>query len=200
MFLPFARQAFSLVELLVVLVILVAVAGLLVPLLTGIRISDASGQRAKSPEQITTEASMRHVLEAVMGSPQGQGYYSDMGALPDAVADLFVRPADADAFDPVVGLGWRGPYLLQQTGQYDGRFGPQYGASGTPTVVDGWGRPLVVQWPTVGTDTERKLYVRLVSAGPDGLLQTRADVLYPDPATDRGDDLVLFFRRADVEP
>jgi hypothetical protein len=59
---------------------------------------------------------------------------------------------------------------------------------------------MVIQWPAVGTDAERKLYVRLVSAGPDGLLQTRADVLYPDPATDRGDDLVLFFRRADVQP
>jgi prepilin-type N-terminal cleavage/methylation domain-containing protein len=76
------RPAFTIVELLVVLVILAAVAGLLVPLLTGIRVSDASGQKAKSAEQIATETSMRHVLEAVMGSPQGQGYYSDMGALP----------------------------------------------------------------------------------------------------------------------
>ena len=109
--------------------------------------------------------------------------------VPLTLKDLLVQPNDpfgnpVATFNPVTRLGWRGPYLQQATGAFsanlDSSFYPNgftpllglynYGSLGDPAFVDGWGNPIVLQWPQtqLASDTVDVLaqYVRLVSAGP----------------------------------
>lgn len=110
------------------------------------------------------------------------------------LAFLFVNPltnGTAPTYDPVSGRGWRGPYLLISAGRYPGMdpdssavargFTTEYGVpnsspgagDGDPTVLDGWGHPVVIQGSTLSD-------ARLVSAGPDGnLLETSDNLSLP---------------------
>lgn len=106
-----------------------------------------------------------------------------------------------------------------------------YGFVGEPAAFDPWGNPYVLQIPppqafaavTNTADTVRFRYARLVSAGPDGVLDTPC--FLPNPTNEhatawdararrlirqagridgtnvvaRGDDLVLFLARGDVD-
>jgi len=106
-----------------------------------------------------------------------------------------------------------------------------YGFPGEPAVMDPWGNPYVLQIPppqafpgasTNVSDEVRFKYARVVSAGPDGRLDTpcfsdnatnrwsttwneerrrksRQAGLYDGDASERGDDLVLFLSRNDVD-
>ncbi len=81
-----------------------------------------------------------------------------------------------------------------------------YGEPGDPTIGDPWGNPLVLQVPSSTaeptiTRTRSWRYARLVSAGPDGILQTPRDRLAGRNSAGveaRGDDIVLFLNRADI--
>lgn len=111
-------------------------------------------------------------------------------------------------FDPVTRQGWRGPYLLHEGGGFryfvdadrtePGNFTQLYGETDDPTILDGWGNPIVIQEPDADGDNvidfDEARRVRLVSAGPNGVIDTDPDDLL---ATDRGDDLVLFLRVAE---
>lgn len=109
-----------------------------------------------------------------------------------------------------------------------------YGFPGEPAVMDPWGNPYVLQipppqafWDRYDTNTNladevRFQYARVVSAGPDGRLDTPCFTVNGtndwrittwseeacrssrqagrvDGALNRGDDLVLFLRRSDVD-
>ena len=98
---------------------------------------------------------------------------------------------------------WQGPYVQQNGGTYavndTNGFTLLYGndtASSSsvtdPTVMDAWGRPIVIQVPTTGVGSEPGVnFVRLVSAGPDGVINTPENVAMPT-TTERGDDIILF--------
>jgi len=81
-----------------------------------------------------------------------------------------------------------------------------YGEAGDPAIGDSWGNPLVLQVPSSTAEpsmslTRRWRYARLVSAGPDGILQTPRNRLAGRDSAGveaRGDDLVLFLYRADT--
>lgn len=82
-----------------------------------------------------------------------------------------------------------------------------YGTAGDPAAADPWGNPMVLQVPgddafSTPTTAKRILYMRLVSAGPDGVLDTPLDrtagMLSDGTTSARGDDLVLFLNRTDV--
>ncbi len=170
------RGGFTLLELVVVVAILVALAAIVIPLY------DETGSDAQTT---ATTVSLQCVRDAIAGSAAGPGYVSDIGALPVTLKDLFIMPATALPFDPPTAHGWRGPYLSSPTIPYAvnvfSQFHRAYGQAGDPAPADAWGRPLVLQIPTAAlTAADQKTYARLVSAGPDGIIQTPADVLYPD--------------------
>jgi prepilin-type N-terminal cleavage/methylation domain-containing protein len=212
------HRGFTLIELVIVVGVLVVLAGLVLPSLQGTQDHSASG---------ATKSSMLAIREAIVGGGPGQpGYLSDVGSLPTHMRDLFVMPisvagaSTVRAFDPNTARGWRGPYLrLQDAGATyhiddPNGFTSVYGDKGDQVAVDGWGRPIILQAPTGLTDkNQRDQFTRLVSAGPDGQIDTLPKVLYPQPSPplahpddepqrspDRGDDLLLFLLRADVAP
>jgi len=96
-------------------------------------------------------------------------------------------------------------------------FTARYGTTNETALMDPWGNPYVVQFPDAshfaalrgrsGADREgnerwRWPYARVVSAGPNGVLETPADRCAgraaDGSAAARGDDIVLFLGRADV--
>jgi type II secretory pathway pseudopilin PulG len=199
------------VELLVVLVVMIAIAGLVVPLV---------GESQDLAQAQTTRASLERLRATILGSSPGDGYLADCRRLPRRLADLYVTPDDDAAylpaemwsFDASTGRGWRGPYLRDVSGRYavnpGAGFVAEYGAEGEPVALDGWGRPIVLQFPVTGEASPARylpgavaaVNARLISAGPDGVLQTPAGAVTPSElgAELRGDDVVLFLRVADL--
>jgi len=190
-----ARQdasGFTIIELVVVVAILAALAGLVVPML---------GASTNDSQYKATKVNLSHVRDVIMGSPELPGYNGDMGELPEIMADLLMKPATASDYNRNTRRGWRGPYINNSSGTYtldfSRGFTPAYGLAGDPAILDSWGNPLVIQKPLAGTDAEQSLFTRIVSAGPDGIINTPINLLYPE-LSDRGDDIVIFLRRADA--
>lgn len=102
-------------------------------------------------------------------------------------------------YSPTRRVGWRGPYLHFQGVELvldaSRGFSARLGAANPPTrrsPADGWGKPIVLQMPSeymglpigntavIRDDVDLSLFVasnsRLVSAGPDGILQTEINI------------------------
>lgn len=204
----------TLFELLLVMGILTILGTLVVPMV---------GDRLGQSREDATRQSLLRLREVIVDTYHGDmndvprrpdpfASESDRSDAPQLVY-LFVNPEkyeDGDAttrdydttFDPISRLGWRGPYLQHQGDGFvytvdEARgFGRRYGEPGDPAVLDGWGNPIVLQQPTDAgaTEYDRRQHTRLVSAGPDGVIDTDPDELFPE---ERGDDLVLFLWIAD---
>jgi len=133
---------------------------------------------------------------------------------PQRFGDANLVTLDTDpTYDPISRRGWNGPYMKHGGGRIhldrlDASFIPgginRYGVSGDPALLDGWGRPIVLQVPTnpgtLLTEPELRIawrHARLVSAGPSGILNTPPDVLMP-ALNARGDDFVLFLSVPDT--
>ena len=198
------RYGFSMAEIVLVLIVLVGLAAMVVPLLDEIQITTPTGE-TKTEKQIITEAAMRTIRDAIMGTPTKPGAWPDLGQRPDKflldpnllLADIsVVRSIDAsiNVYDPVRKSGWRGPYL-----------------TGKRELTDAWGNSFVIQIDFDGNgvvDSYEAKYARLVSSGQDGVLDTQVtDGYLPGDnvpvATEIdmhecGDDIVLFFRVADT--
>ena len=120
-------------------------------------------------------------------------------------APVFDAAPEPDLFlgwDALTRVGWNGPWLdatvatryaLDLPGEPRG-FKDRYGLAGDLAPIDGCGNPVVIQLPRA--DPTQKNDARLVSAGPDGVLQTPTDVNTPTLA-EKGDDLVLYLFRED---
>ena len=205
------QQGFTLLEAVVVLAVLAAVAGLVLVQVGTLRFSGAGQDR--TAEQIATVATLATVRDAILGTPGQPGLWQDLGQRSDrfplCIADLF-RPSTSlppalQVFDPVTRLGWRGNYLLPGSALYaihpSNGFTSDYGSDGDPGVSDAWGRPIILQVPkVVGVSLDDEvLNARLVSAGPDGVIITPSTKLTPSDLTsqDRGDDIILFLRVTD---
>jgi type II secretory pathway pseudopilin PulG len=187
--------AFSLLELVVVMAILTVLAGLVVLEI---------GNFQERASYATTTTTLNTVRDAINGTSAGQGYRQDMRSfattqptlsLPGTLASLYSPPSGAALYNPVTRLGWHGPYLSGDTGSFQTNVGTgfttNYGAASDPAPLDAWRNPIVIQIPSDPT------YARLVSAGPDGTIQTPLTVLDP-PKSMRGDDVVLFLLRPDL--
>jgi type II secretory pathway pseudopilin PulG len=223
-----ARQSgMTLLEITVVLLVLIALAGLVVPYI-GITSGMATCQ--------ATDATLQAVKQAIMGGAAGPGYYADtLGDYPKAsqantdtaynLKYLFEKGSWPD-YNPKTGVGWRGPYL-STGGLVSGTLHASFGTvfdPGTPAtdahvhvnittdtgaqVFDGWHRPIVLQIPYYDDDDEgphtadyHPENARLVSAGPgSGLASNEASIettIQSKDASNRGDDRVLFLNIAD---
>ncbi|MFT5300147.1 MAG: hypothetical protein ACI814_000921 [Mariniblastus sp.] len=202
------RDGLTLLELMVVLLILIVSAWILIPSFSNIEIVTPLGE-SQSPIKIATQATMNTVREAIAGE---YGVIETLShksnALPRKINDLVQEHApehmsesapELREYDPVNNIGWHGPYI-RPTGR---------STTGEPTVVDGWGNELELQidFDENGTvDQTESKYIRVVSAGPNGRIETPADKSNMKPGKDEtneltllecGDDLVLFLRYPD---
>ena len=188
-------SGFTLIEMLIVLLVLAAVAGAVIAL---------SGSTARDAQVQGTLATMAELRKVIVGSPEQPGYQDDTAALPATLTDLFVQPPPLAApaqpppyvgtYDPNTRRGWRGPYIMNPTGNYVVNaargFTTDYGQNG-PTMLDAWGQPIVLQVPVSDPTC-----ARLVSAGPDGIIQTPLATAMPTKGQ-CGDDIVMFLTHSD---
>jgi type II secretory pathway pseudopilin PulG len=220
------QSGMTLLEITVVLLVLIALAGLVVPYVGG------TGGAAMCK---ATDATLQAVKQAIMGGAAGPGYYADtLGSYPaiDKASTGYnlkylSERGSWDDYNPKTGVGWRGPYLstggpVSGTLLHDS-FGTVFNPGALATdayvhvdiktdtgaqVFDGWHRPIVLQIPYYDDDDEgpntadyHPENARLVSAGPgNGLGSNEAaiDTTIQSPdASDRGDDRVLFLNIAD---
>jgi len=194
-----SQAGVTLLELLIVLVILIAMAGVAITtsnssIPTELKIRGADGESREAGEIITLET-MRAVRDALVGtSTADPGYRGDLANLPSRLSGLFENIDGELPFDPATKRGWNGPYLHYEGARYGDfletgdRFPTTPPARLTePAILDSWRKPLLLQQH----DTRS---ARLVSAGPDRVLDT--DATNPVDA-DRGDDLVFFLLSAD---
>jgi len=217
------RRGLTLGELVVVLLIFTALAGLLIPQMA------STTDTAKVRTTVVTMSRLRDVL---IGTPPTPGYFLDM-VIPGSVTgsslnqdvfleDLYWYPAAsgpstvyANTFAPNTKLGWRGPYLANSGGPFnvlalDVSFAPYIRPRAwtppapPPAALDGWGNPIILQWPVTGNAND-PMFVRLVSAGPPSkntgagvvsTIVTPVNVQMPLPSQ-RGNNLLLFLRAAD---
>lgn len=196
------HTGFSLLELMVVLLVLVATAIIVIPML-GTSVKTPQGEEMTAHE-ITTRSTMNVLRDAIVGD---EGVMENLAHAPDAlpreVSDLVdekppehivTRSPQLATFNSMYGIGWRGPYV-QPTGMNE---------KGELTIVDGWGREIELQvdFDDNGeVDSEESRYIRLVSAGPNGTIETPSDKANMQPGknelqsltiSDCGDDLVMF--------
>lgn len=197
------------VELLLSLTILAAIGTIAAPRLTH-RANQASMQITASSLQNVRDAILKHYRNDMFESlpfpedPSRTVHPQLKYLFDNPIAFTASEPLSSQAnlswsYDPVTMRGWSGPYMDQSipyrvelTRGYDVR----YGLAGDPVPSDGWGNPIVLQQPTLqGAFPSRTslTFARLVSPGPDGILQTPPDALEPTPA-EIGDDVVLYLR------
>lgn len=202
------RNGLTLLELMVVLMILVATALIVIPSFSSVEVATPAG-KLESPVIIATQATMNTVRDAIAGKDGViESLSHKSNALPRKINDLVQEEApdhmldtapELKNYDPVNKIGWKGPYI-HATGR---------NKTGEPTVVDGWGNELELQIDfdeDGNVDPTESKYIRVVSAGPNGEIETPADVTNMKPGKDEvneltlsecGDDLVLFLRFPD---
>jgi prepilin-type N-terminal cleavage/methylation domain-containing protein len=219
------QRGFTLVELLVVVGILAIMAAIVVPLV---------GSTDEHSMKQVTQISMMAIRNAIMGAPNSAGYYNDIrfvsgysapSKAPRTMNDLFSLPdldpvgqpgVKVQEYNPQTNKGWRGPYLDVPVSRYHvdvaAGFITAYGFEDTvtpensdPAIFDGWRKPIVVQIPPSYQELEN---VRVVSAGPNGKIDTvldksgadlRAEIVDDDNREKLGqprlnDDIILFLQ------
>lgn len=180
------RAGLTLMELLVVLAILIALAGVVVPLLT---------TQVSSSQLDATYQSMLAIRQAIMGQPSyymdTKGLYlgayfpartnfppglstttvavADAAGMPATLNDLFVNPGivytnlNNATFDPLSQKGWRGPYLNQSMGNLNTVVSTSGGTTTTTTTI------LNSFPPPTGSTTPNQIYLEWPgNAAPPG--------------------------------
>ncbi|MCA9216156.1 MAG: hypothetical protein KDB27_23975 [Planctomycetales bacterium] len=176
------RAAVSLIELLVVISLLAALATLLVPMFSTV-IHDAN--------QVATKRSLAEVRDSVIDYWNDTKHVTLDGITTVATEAnrfdtdwLFANPVTGDStvdFDINTRIGWRGPYLVESTGNVV--------TAGSPYVIDAWNGEIEIQ----DVDSAAALRdVRIVSGGPDGTIDIPAATATSSlTAADVGDDIYV---------
>lgn len=205
------QAGMTLLEITVVLLILLALAGLAIPYIGG------TSRKALCD---ATDVSMANIKRAIMDR-----YYLDtLGFFPkdtrSSTADyhlkyLYIQPSGWNSFDPDTQTGWRGPYLqggvqLNDAGKLDASFKDTSASpnnhvhvdlvTGDSVILDAWGRPFILQIPSksdcdswTGMTTQQGDCARLVSAGAgSGLSLSQGTIETQINQTRQYDDRVLY--------
>jgi prepilin-type N-terminal cleavage/methylation domain-containing protein len=187
------QHGVTLIELTVVLLILVALAGLVSPYVGG------TGQKAMCE---ATDVSMQNIKKVIMENyyVDTLGYYPKNSKDKNTMTDynltyLFQQPAGWNKYDSTTKVGWRSDYLqsgLQLSTGDVGKLNASFTdatatppspntehinndlAAGNVVLMDAWFRPIILQVPTISdcktilgwtNDPEYGYCARLVSAG-----------------------------------
>lgn len=164
------RTGFSLMEVVVVLAVLGALAAMIVPLSYQLR----SAQRERE-----TRTLLENLKQAMVGGDPATrmgeerlfGFLGDMGRLPDTLAELWERgtlPQYTIDSETRLGAGWRGPYAW-----------PGFEQDVADRTKDPFGRALRYSSADSTTPDGRLLDGVLQSAGEDGEFGTSDDVTVP---------------------
>lgn len=176
------RKAFSLMELAIALCIIVALAGMMVPLCADSLTSASENTTRTSLSEIRNAMAQywldtKHwVLDGVTTSATEAGRFD--------IRWLFYNPVTNDRtvqFDPNLRSGWNGPYISVSTANQ--------ALYGNAALCDGWNRLITVQYinPTGSLKD-----VRLVSPGRDGIVNLPAGTATTALTTsDVGDDIYV---------
>lgn len=196
----FNQVGMTLIELSVVLLILIALAGLALPYVSGI------SQLALCQ---ATDATMQNIKKSIMGGGLQAGFYIDnLGRFPKTTDDtatndynlkyLFTKPAVWSVYSARSGTGWNGPYLqggiITNTSTLSNHFTDKTQGyvhenitSSDHLILDGWGRPIVIQF-------DAGYGARLVSAGRGsgvGFSKGELDILTSTASQSGTDDRIL---------
>lgn len=215
------NRGLTLIELLFVIGILAAIAGVVTVLYSdGVTVSGADGVE-RSPEKIATLATMQRVREALVGASTEQlGFYQHTTFLPVRVGALIEDLYLQGEYDPATKQGWNGPYIsdigVRFTVPYvndvlgGGFFDPMTGdpwevegelilQNNDPIIPDAWRNPIVMGFGT-HSNTGTTQHAFLVSAGKNRILETSltsADYDADNDGEHDGDDIVLFLLTSD---
>jgi len=235
------RRGLTLLELLVVLAILISLATIVVPVVSNFGRQSQQVATRENLLRLQELLVNQYMADMKSASGSGELPRPNLAKFPSSTRKnhpqlryLFVNP-DTEDVSQAAGTTllsprqWKGPYVRHAGARYVldavGHFTEAYGVgdvwntatppvlttSGDPTVLDAWGRPIVIQEPnTTSTpyapDAVDKTYARLVSAGPNGIIDTPETVRMPTnkvnadgsyPEDSRGDDIVIFLFRHD---
>ena len=102
---------FTLIELVMVIVVMAALAAVSVPRINDF-ITNSKIQASKNE--------MLQIRAAISGTPDrtaggryvDRGYIGDVGAVPSTFNDLLTKPGSVDPYDYFSRTGWNGPYLV----------------------------------------------------------------------------------------
>jgi len=177
-----SRNAFTLVELIVVLSILIALSGILLPLCAS-GVTSAAETATRSTLCETRTALLQYWHDTKLLQLDGITTAATESQRFD-VLWLFVSPiteSNLADFDPNLRSGWNGPYMTTSTADAV--------ASGGPNLVDGWNQLLTVQYVNPGNDLKD---VRIVSSGLNGVIDIPANTASSALTTGSiGDDIYV---------
>jgi type II secretory pathway pseudopilin PulG len=212
------RSALTLLELVVVIAILAALAGMAVPLYDNTNSQSQAGATNESLRRLQTLI-LNTYAPNMKGADISYGGWSlyglsnipiNLDGLPRGLTTsgvlsqpsllwLFQNPASvcgtvaalAPSFSYTTHLGWNGPYLMSGIGVYPGQsasavsngFNATYGNAGDPTVLDGWGNPIVIAYVhDPNQQAPYRYYFVLLSAGPNQSLTSFSETGTGTPA------------------
>lgn len=166
------RNAFTLIELIVVLSILIALSGVVLPLCS---------ENLSSANETVTRSTLAEAHQAVLQYWHDTKFVELNGVTTVATESqrfdlswLFASPVTNTStvqFDPNLRTGWNGPYIA------------------TSTLVDAWNHSLSVQYVNPSGSLKD---VRIVSAGPNGIVDIPAGTATSSlTASSIGDDLYV---------
>ena len=111
------QSAFTLIELVIIIVTLGILAAVAVPRFANI---------AESSKIAATRSEMASLKKAIVGNPNvvaggeyvDRGFDGDAGFVPSRLVDLVIKPDSVPTYDRFTRLGWNGPYIDSTESSY----------------------------------------------------------------------------------